>query len=82
MFARAQGFIILSRDIDYHSLSVRFGHPPKVILVRIGNCTTLAVASLMRRQYERIVEMVENELWGILVFEPEDTTVEQNGHHA
>jgi predicted nuclease of predicted toxin-antitoxin system len=37
------GFVIVSKDSDFSERSARFGSPPKVIWLRIGNCTTARV---------------------------------------
>src|SRR5262245_45840228 len=39
-YARAHGFAIVSKDEDFHQLSFLYGAPPKVVWVRLGNCTT------------------------------------------
>ncbi len=38
--AAASGFTIISKDDDFHHLSLLRGAPPKVIGLRIVNCTT------------------------------------------
>jgi predicted nuclease of predicted toxin-antitoxin system len=43
------GCILVSKDEDFHRLSVLRGAPPEVVWLRIGNCTTDAVATLLRR---------------------------------
>jgi len=40
-YARENGFAIVSKDSDFRQRSVLLGSPPKVIWLRIGNCTTL-----------------------------------------
>lgn len=45
--AREQGFTILSKDSDMHQRSFLFGQPPKVIWVRLGNCSTREVEHLL-----------------------------------
>ena len=47
-YAREHGFAIVSKDSDFHQLSVREGPPPKVVWVRLGNCTVDEVAELLR----------------------------------
>jgi predicted nuclease of predicted toxin-antitoxin system len=47
-YAAANGFVIVSKDTDFQQRALLYGHPPKVIWVRLGNCTTAAVASLLR----------------------------------
>lgn len=46
--AAAGGFCIVSKDSDFHQMSFVFGHPPKVIWIRKGNCSTKEIASLLR----------------------------------
>ena len=55
-FARDNGFVIVSKDSDFHQLSFLFGHPPKVIWIRRGNCSTAAVVSLLR---QRLVDILK-----------------------
>lgn len=43
-FAKAQGFVIVSKDSDFHQRSLVFGHPPKVVWLRLGNCSTAEIA--------------------------------------
>lgn len=47
-YAAAQGFAIVSKDADFHERSFLFGHPPKVVWIRRGNCSTDEVAALLR----------------------------------
>lgn len=42
--------ILVSRDEDYRHLSTRLGAPPKVIWLRLGNCTTAEVSALLRQR--------------------------------
>ena len=39
---------IVSKDSDFQQRALLKGHPPKVVWVRLGNCTTAAVADLLR----------------------------------
>jgi predicted nuclease of predicted toxin-antitoxin system len=47
-FARQQGLAIASKDTDFYQRSMLFGHPPKVVWIRLGNCTTAQVEALLR----------------------------------
>jgi predicted nuclease of predicted toxin-antitoxin system len=47
-FAAQQGLAIVSKDSDFQQRALLRGHPPKVVWVRLGNCTTAAVAALLR----------------------------------
>ena len=42
-YAAANGFVIVSKDTDFQQRALLYGHPPKVIWVRLGNCSTAAV---------------------------------------
>lgn len=53
-YARLNGFLIVSKDADMHDLSLLFGNPPKVIWLRLGNCSTAQAESLLRREFEAI----------------------------
>lgn len=48
-FAVTHGFVIVSKDSDYRRMSALRGHPPKVIDLRVGNCTTATGADLLRK---------------------------------
>jgi predicted nuclease of predicted toxin-antitoxin system len=55
-YAAANGLTIVSKDTDFQQRAARLGSPPKVIWVRLGNCSTAAVAALLRlRQPDLLV---------------------------
>lgn len=47
-YARTNGFMIISKDADFHQRSLLYGYPPKVVWVKLGNCSTKAVEALLR----------------------------------
>jgi predicted nuclease of predicted toxin-antitoxin system len=47
-YAAAQGFTIVSKDADFHERSLLLGDPPKVIWIRLGNCSVNESAALLR----------------------------------
>ena len=49
-YAAAQGFVIVSKDSDFQHRALLLGHPPKVVWVRLGNCSTAAVVPLLRNR--------------------------------
>jgi predicted nuclease of predicted toxin-antitoxin system len=53
-FAREHGFVILSKDADFHQMSLVRGFPPKVIFLKVGNCSTEVILSLLRVHSEDI----------------------------
>jgi len=50
-YAAAHGFAIVSKDADFHERSFLRGHPPKVIWIRLGNCSTDDIARLLRQHH-------------------------------
>ncbi len=48
-YARDNGLAIVSKDSDFHQLSFLHGHPPKVVWIRRGNCSTDEIESILRR---------------------------------
>ncbi len=53
-YAKVNEFIIVSKDADMHDLSLLFGNPPKVIWLRLGNCSTRQVEAVLRRNFKNI----------------------------
>lgn len=65
-FARDKGFLIVTKDADFSDRSAVAGHPPKVIWIRLGNCTTSDIESAIRRNYERVAAFADDEDFGVL----------------
>ncbi|REJ73101.1 MAG: hypothetical protein DWQ36_25335 [Acidobacteria bacterium] len=59
-FAKVGGFTIVSKDADFHQLSFVVGHPPKVVWIRRGNCSTADIANLLRTRHPEILLFAEN----------------------
>ena len=55
-FARQYGFAIVSKDGDFRQLSFLIGAPPKVIWVRLGNCTTRGIEAALRSRRDELHE--------------------------
>ena len=64
--ARNLGYLIVSKDMDFLRLSVLNGPPPKVIWIRLGNCTTDDVARLLRQRRAEIERFVAEPEAGFL----------------
>ena len=59
-FAHDHRFVIVSKDADMHDRSLLFGFPPKVIWIRLGNCSTRQVEVLIRREHKAIFTFIED----------------------
>jgi predicted nuclease of predicted toxin-antitoxin system len=57
-FARENSFAIVTKDSDFSELNVLRGSPPKVIWLRIGNCTTVRAGFLLRDAFPRIQDFL------------------------
>jgi len=47
-YAKENGFTIVSKDTDFQQRSLLYGSPPKFIWLRVGNCSTADIESLLR----------------------------------
>ena len=54
-YAAQHGFAIVTKDADFHQRSFLYGHPPKVVWVRIGNGSTATIEALLRRRVAEVV---------------------------
>ncbi|MGD2122642.1 MAG: DUF5615 family PIN-like protein [Gemmatimonadota bacterium] len=46
--ARTDGYTVVSKDSDFRQMSFLFGAPPKVVWIRLGNCSTADILTLLR----------------------------------
>ncbi len=56
--ATTRGCTLVTKDEDFHRLSVLRGSPPKVIWLRLGNASTEDVARLLRERREDVLRFV------------------------
>lgn len=48
-YAKQNGFVIVSKDSDFQQRSLLYGHPPKFIWLRVGNCPVKPIEELLRK---------------------------------
>lgn len=60
-YAKSRGFAIVSKDDDFHQLSFLLGPPPKVVWVKLGNCTTGEVERILRQRQPDLLEFDNDE---------------------
>ncbi|MBC8172250.1 MAG: DUF5615 family PIN-like protein [Anaerolineae bacterium] len=65
-YARQEGFCLVTKDADFNDLFASKGFPPKVIWLRLGNCTTAEITVLLHKYHETIVEFAQDESAGLL----------------
>jgi predicted nuclease of predicted toxin-antitoxin system len=66
-YARVHGYVLVSKDADFSELSLLRGFPPKVLWIRLGNCTTDDVEALIRSHREELDEWATDDGLGVLV---------------
>ena len=52
--AREHGCVLVTKDEDFHRLSVLRGAPPKVVWLRTGNCATAEIVQLLRDRADQV----------------------------
>ena len=68
-FAKEEGFTIVSKDTDFLNRGLLRGHPPKVIQLRLGNCSTNRIRDVLLKEKDVIKEFLGNSDESILVLE-------------
>ncbi|MET0377415.1 MAG: DUF5615 family PIN-like protein [Spongiibacteraceae bacterium] len=64
-FAKANDFIIVSRDDDFRQLLQVFGFPPKIILLNMGDCSNQKVLDALIGA-DGLIEQLEDTEVGIV----------------
>jgi predicted nuclease of predicted toxin-antitoxin system len=68
--AKDNGYCIVTKDTDFNDLLSTKSFPPKIIWIRLGNCTTTDVERVLRKQFEQLEAFETDtqlgllELWG------------------
>jgi predicted nuclease of predicted toxin-antitoxin system len=57
-FARLNHFTIVSKDSDFQQRSLLYGHPPRLVWLRIGNCTREQLIRLIT-EHERDIRALD-----------------------
>ena len=73
-FARQEGFTLMSKDADFHQRCLVYGHPPKLVFIRTGNCPTATITELIRQNASLISQFQGDGEAGILVLPPPTPT--------
>ncbi len=68
-YAVARGLVIVSKDADFHQLSFLRGHPPKVVWIRRGNCSTEVIATILRDHHADVLRFADDQEAAFLVID-------------
>ena len=62
-YAKCHGHVLVSKDSDFHERSLLYGHPPKVVWIRRGNCSVRHIEMILRNKAADIERLsVDEEL--------------------
>ena len=64
--AKANDFVVVTKDADFADLSVLRGFPPKVVWIRRGNCRAADIENLLRDHNLEIEDLATDLASGIL----------------
>lgn len=60
-YAAEHRFVIVSKDADFHQRSFVLGHPPKVVWIRRGNCSTAEIEAILRDRQDELLSFERDE---------------------
>jgi predicted nuclease of predicted toxin-antitoxin system len=66
-YAADHGLVIATKDEDFRQRSYVLGAPPKVVWLRLGNCTTADIEVVLRRAASEIEAFANEEGPALLV---------------
>jgi predicted nuclease of predicted toxin-antitoxin system len=64
--AQSEGYTIVTKDADFSDIAILRGHPPKIIWIRIGNCTSKQIEEILRRHITEIVSFADHSSSSVL----------------
>ncbi len=59
-FAKENQYNVVTLDADFYDLVILFGHPPKIIWLRLGNTSSNKMAAVIINQKELILNFLEH----------------------
>jgi predicted nuclease of predicted toxin-antitoxin system len=68
-FAKDSGYTIVSKDSDFHLRSFVEGHPPKVVWLQVGNCSTADIEGRLRTNAEELTRFHLDDTSAVFIIE-------------
>lgn len=65
-YAKTRSYIIVTFDADFKDLANLLSFPPKVILLKTGNCSTESVVTLLQNRLGEISKFNKSEIYGLM----------------
>lgn len=66
-YASQNDFIVVTKDVDFFERGLLKGYPPKVVLIRRGNCSTWEIETMLRESAAQIEALTRDENAACLV---------------
>jgi predicted nuclease of predicted toxin-antitoxin system len=66
-YARDHDFVIVSKDSDFQQRGLLLGHPPKLVWLRVGNCTRDHLVRLILAHQPEILALEADPCESVLV---------------
>jgi predicted nuclease of predicted toxin-antitoxin system len=66
-YAKANGYTVVSKDTDFYRMSVTWGAPPKVIWMRVGNCSTSVIENALRASFTELSKFENDTVASLLI---------------
>lgn len=66
-YAKAEGYVLVSKDNDFRQRSFQYGAPPKVVWLSVENAGTAVILQLFRESREEIERFVATAEEALLV---------------
>ena len=66
MFARSNGYTIVTKDSDFNDMAIHKGTPPKIIWIKLGNCKVAEIENILRVNEEAIKAFLDEPIGAIL----------------
>ena len=65
-YARQHDFVVVTKDDDFKNLQTLRGFPPKLVLLRLGNCTNQQVLETLLRVADTTLALLQEKGVGIV----------------
>jgi predicted nuclease of predicted toxin-antitoxin system len=65
-YAKQNDYCLVTKDSDFNEILASKGFPPKVIWIRLGNCTTAEISALLQKYHVTIAAFGEDDAIGLL----------------
>lgn len=66
-FAKAEAYVLVSKDNDFRQRSFQYGAPPKVVWLSVGNSGTSIILQLLRESLAEIERFIQQSEAALLV---------------